>query len=350
MSSPEGASPRRRSNSAPTPPHSPSGGRRSSLPTLPAQPLVLSSPPGSPSHSAQDAPSLSPPPPISSVVPSDSVQGALSNAVDLAARTVGARQSASSPLSPPLSPTVSRRASLSQPLLAPTESTSLLPAPRGSVQASDLAPSPPSGPKRVSKSRVAAELLDLGAAVASFPVGSGAVGAVRGAASGATWLGSAAFSGVDNHRERSAVGGAADLFSGVAGAADTVNSVFNYLSSSAHDTFAQVGAWGGYVSNVSWATSGLISTAQAIGNLTTGAQSRAASLLQLSGGLLNTAGAAAGFEATRLTAEDPSDTRATYWGIASAAAWTFGSLATIAGNHLAVRSQNTARQPDLESQ
>lgn len=215
---------------------------------------------------------------------------------------------------------------------------------RGNVQEQRAAPSD----RGVSRPRIAAEFLDGGAALTSVPVFSGAVGMGRGALSGLLWGGSAITSGVDDYRQGSRLGVFGDVLSGVAGAADTVNSVFNYVSSTAHDTFAQVSAGAGYVSNAAWAVSGVLSSAQAIRNLRSGAQSTLSSGLQLAGGALNTVGALAGFEATRQAYEDPVGGNSTSWGFASAAAWTVGSAFTALGNHLAVRNQSTVRQPDLE--
>ena len=55
------------------------------------------------------------------------------------------------------------------------------------------------------------------------------------------------------------------------------------------------------------------------------------------------------FSRFALTAVKVDDPAAAYYGYASAAAWTLGSVATIASNHLARRAENTLFAHDVEN-
>lgn len=67
------------------------------------------------------------------------------------------------------------------------------------------------------------------------------------------------------------------------------------------------------------------------------------------GGLLNIAGAGFGAVAAKRQSADSNDPTARYYGYASAAAWTLGSVATTASNHLARRAENTQFAQDVEN-
>ena len=209
-------------------------------------------------------------------------------------------------------------------------------------------------------SRKAAQYLDLAAAVASTPVFSGVASAARGATSGALWSASAGFSAYNNQqdvRQRHESGestGAmgwsnrvADGSSFLAGASDASSSVFNYFGSSS-SWAATASTATAYASNAFWGVAGAIGFGQGVANWRDSAKSKLASGLQMAGGLLNVAGAGFGAVAAQRQSADPNDPAATYYGYASAAAWTFGSLATIASNHIARRAENAQFAPDVE--
>lgn len=276
-------------------------------------------------------------------------------------QTVALAVDAHSPSLPPRRPSVpvlpaipQRDATAQTPLLSVQQ-----PPPRRSVQDD-------SGVQRVApgglpKSRQAAQYLDLAAAVTSTPVPGTALNAVRGFASGALWSTSAGFSAYNNQqdvRARHAQGegtGAngvlnrvADASGFVAGASDATSSVFSYFGTSP-GWAATASTATAYASNAFWGVAGAIGTGQGVYNWFQSGKSKVASGLQVAGGLLNIAGAGFGAVAAQRQSADSNDPTAAYYGYASAAAWTLGSVATIASNHLARRAENTRFAHDVEN-
>lgn len=233
------------------------------------------------------------------------------------------------------------------------------PPPRRSVQDdSGLQRVAPGG---LPKSRLAAQYLDLAAAVTSAPVPGTTLNAVRGFASGALWSTSAGFSAYNNqqdvrarHAQDEGTGAngvlnrVADASSFAAGASDATSSVFSYFGTSP-GWAATASTATAYASNAFWGVAGAIGTGQGVYNWFQSGRSKVASGLQVAGGLLNIAGAGFGAVAAQRQSADPNDPTAAYYGYASAAAWTLGSVATIASNHLARRAENTRFAQDVEN-
>ena len=276
-------------------------------------------------------------------------------------QTVALAVDAQSPSLPPRRPSVpvlpaipQRDSTAHTPLLSVQQ-----PPPRRSVQDdSGLQRAAPSG---LPKSRQAAQYLDLAAAISSTPVPGTTLNAVRGFASGALWSTSASFSAYNNQqdvRARHAQGEGtgptgvlnrvADASSFVAGASDATSSVLSYFGTSP-GWAATASTVTAYASNAFWGVAGAIGTGQGAYNLFQSGKSKAASGLQVAGGLLNIAGAGFGAVAAQRQSADSNDPTAAYYGYASAAAWTLGSVATIASNHLARRAENTEFAPDVEN-
>lgn len=278
---------------------------------------------------------------------------ALDRTVALATESVSSQATPRRPSVPALLPIPSRDATLRTPLLSAQQAP-----PNLHVQDdSGLQRVAPGG---LSKSRQAAQYLDLAAAVASTPVFGGAASAARGATSGALWSTSAALSAYDNQqdvRDRHARGestGAmgnsnrvADASGFLAGASDAASSVFNYFGSSS-SWAASASTATAYASNAFWGVAGAIGFGQGIANWRDSAKSKVASGFQIAGGLLNVAGAGFGALAAERQSADANDPYATYYGYASAAAWTLGSVATITSNYIARREENTRFARDLE--
>lgn len=303
-------------------------------------------PPSTPPLSTSPRPSLAQPstPPLAQ---------ALDQTVKLATESVSPQAIPRRPSVPVLPPIPQRDATAHTPLLSAQQAP-----PHLHIQDD-------SGLQRVAPgglpgSRKAAQYLDLAAAVASTPVFSGVASAARGATSGALWSASAGFSAYNNQqdvRQRHESGEStgrmgwsnrvADGSSFLAGASDASSSVFNYFGSSS-SWAATASTATAYASNAFWGVAGAIGFGQGVANWRDSAKSKLASGLQMAGGLLNVAGAGFGAVAAQRQSADPNDPAATYYGYASAAAWTFGSLATIASNHIARRAENAQFAPDVE--
>lgn len=216
-------------------------------------------------------------------------------------------------------------------------------------------------PGGLPKSRLAAQYLDLAAAVTSTPVPGTTLNAVRGFASGALWSTSAGFSAYNNQQDVRAqhargegtgangvLNRVADGSSFLAGASDATSSVFSYFGTSP-GWAATASTATAYASNAFWGVAGAIGTGQGVYNFFQSGRSKVASGLQVAGGLLNIAGAGFGAVAAQRQSADSNDPTAAYYGYASAAAWTLGSVATIASNHLARRAENTQFAHDVEN-
>lgn len=313
------------------------------------------SPPSSPEQ--QRARAVTPPstPRPSVVQPTSAVvTEALDRAVSQANQSVSPQSVPRRPGVPALPAIPQRDATAHTPLLSAAQ-----PSPRLSVQDDSGVQRVPPGP--LPKSRQAAQYLDLAAAVASAPVFSGKASAVRGAASGALWSTSAGLSAYNNQQDvkarheqgldTGAMGVSnrvADASGFIAGASDAASSVFNYFGSSS-SWAATASTATAYASNVFWGAAGAVGFGQGIANWRDAGKDRLASGLQVAGGFLNMVGAGFGAAAAQRQSADSNDPTATYYGYASAAAWTLGSVATIASNHLARRAENTQFARDLES-
>ena len=310
------------------------------------------------SNARESPPSLPEQQRVARVATPPSTQQPLAQALN---QTVALAVDAQSPSLPPRRPSVpvlpaipQRDSTAQTPLLSVQQ-----PLPRRSVQ--DDSGLQRVAPGALPKSRQVAQYLDLAAAVTSTPVPGTALNAVRGAVSGALWSTSAGFSAYNNQqdvRARHARGegtGAngvfnrvADASSFVAGASDATSSVLSYFGTSP-GWAATASTATAYASNAFWGVAGAIGTGQGAYNWFQSGKSKVASGLQVAGGLLNIAGAGFGAVAAQRQSADSNDPTAAYYGYASAAAWTLGSVATIASNHLARRAENTQFAQDVEN-
>lgn len=314
------------------------------------------SPPSSPEQQRVARAVTPPSTPRSSVAQPSSalITQALDRTVAQANESVSSQSVPRRPSVPALPAIPQRDATAHTPLLSAPQ-----PSPRLSVQDDSglqrVAPGP------LPKSRQAAQYLDLAAAVASTPVFSGKASAVRGAASGVLWSTSAGLSAYNNqqdvnarHEQGLSTGAmgvsnrVADTSGFIAGASDAASSVFNYFGSSS-SWAATASTATAYASNAFWGVAGAVGFGQGIANWRDAGKDKLASGLQVAGGFLNMVGAGFGAAAAQRQSADSNDPTATYYGYASAAAWTLGSVATIASNHLARRAENTQFARDLES-